>query len=65
MKRSDAERLIVDVINANTQDNPEELASYIIDELIDAGLVPPAVIRPVKIGSVYYRNELVNEWESE
>jgi len=41
MKQSEAVKLIVDTMEANSNDNLEEWACYILHALEDAGMLPP------------------------
>ena len=40
MKRSEMEQIIKDIIDANQHDNAEEIASYIVWELEERGILP-------------------------
>jgi hypothetical protein len=81
MKRSDIEKLIENIIDANIESSSEEMASIILYELLEAGMLPPGYMKPLPFesdGKQYplipgdFKNNLgvwctpgINEWESE
>lgn len=65
MKRSEAIKLIVDTIEANSNDNLEEWACYILEVLEDAGMAPPEYNQNEGSGKFGISSYYVREWQDE